>query len=62
MIENKKVSKCVVCVINCFIVELGMNVICVCVVVLVFFYIFEVLRLLDIVIGLLCLGNVVFFC
>ena len=44
MTENKKVSKCAVCVTNCFIVEPGMNVTCVCVVALVPSHTFEILR------------------
>ena len=51
MTENKKVSKCAVCVTNCFIVEPGMNVTCVCVVALVPSHTFEVLRLPDTFMG-----------
>ena len=35
MTEDKKVSKCAVCVTNCFVAEPGMNVTRVCVVALV---------------------------
>ena len=58
MTENKKVSKCAVCVTNCFIVDTGMNVTCVCVVALVPSHTFEVLRLPDTFMGLSSSGNI----
>ena len=58
MTENKNVSKCAVCVTNCSIVELGMNVTWVCVVALVPSHTFEVLRLPDTFMGVSRSGNV----
>ena len=58
MTENKNVSKCAVCVTNCFIVEPGMNVTRVCVVALVPSHTFEVLRLPDTFMGVSRSGNV----
>ena len=57
MTENKKVSKCAVCMTNYFIEKPGMNVTCVCVVALVRSHTFEVLRLPDTFMGLSRSGN-----